>query len=99
MRKQFKDTMLDLAGGDSRLVLLFGDISVFLFRDFQQRFPERFYNLGICEATLVSVAAGMSAEGFVPVVHSIAPFVTERAMEQIKVDLCYNQRPANIVSC
>ncbi len=45
MRKQFKDTMLDLAGVDSRLVLLFGDISVFLFRDFQQRYPERFYNL------------------------------------------------------
>lgn len=99
MRKQFKDTMLDLAGVDPRLVLLFGDISVFLFRDFQQRYPDRFYNLGICEATLVSVAAGMQAEGFVPVVHSIAPFVTERAMEQIKVDLCYNQRPANIVSC
>jgi transketolase len=99
MRRQFKDTMLDLAGADSRLVLLFGDISVFLFREFQQRFPDRFYNLGICEATLVSVAAGMSANGFIPVVHSIAPFVTERAMEQVKVDLCYNRLPAKIVSC
>jgi transketolase len=41
----------------------------------------------------------MSAQGFIPVVHSIAPFVTERAMEQVKVDLCYNRLPAKIVSC
>jgi transketolase len=99
MRKQFKDTMMDLAASDSRLVVLFGDISVYLFRDFQERFPDRFFNLGICEATLVSVAAGMSAQGLIPVVHSIAPFVTERAMEQVKVDLCYNRLPAKIVSC
>ena len=99
MRKQFKDTMVDLAAADRRLVLLFGDISVFLFRDFQERFPDRFYNLGICEATLVSVAAGLTAQGFIPVVHSIAPFVTERAMEQVKLDLCYNKLPAKIVSC
>ena len=99
MRKQFRDTMLDLAGADDRLVLLFGDISVFLFREFQERFPNRFHNLGICEATLISVAAGMSSQGFIPVVHSIAPFVTERAMEQVKVDLCYNKLPAKIVSC
>jgi transketolase len=99
MRKQFNQTMLDLAATDERLLLLFGDISVFLFREFQQRYPDRFFNLGICEATLVSVAAGLSAQGFIPVVHSIAPFVTERAMEQVKDDLCYNRLPANIVSC
>lgn len=99
MRKQFKETMTALAERDDRVVLLFGDISVYLFNEFQARFPTRFYNLGICEATLVSMAAGMRAQGFIPVVHSIAPFVTERAMEQIKVDLCYNRLPANIVSC
>ena len=99
MRKQFSATMLDLAATDSRLVMVFGDISVFLFREYQQRYPDRFFNLGICEATLVSVAAGLSSQGFIPVVHSIAPFVTERAMEQVKDDLCYNRMPANIVSC
>ncbi|MGE3839979.1 MAG: transketolase family protein [Vicinamibacterales bacterium] len=99
MRKQFKDTMTALATEDERVVLLFGDISVYLFNDFQATFPDRFYNLGICEATLVSMAAGLRSQGLVPVVHSIAPFVTERAMEQIKVDLCYNRLPANIVSC
>ena len=99
MRNQFKDTIIELAKDDSRLTLLFGDISVFLFREFQAKYPDRFYNLGICEATLVSVAAGLSSQGFIPIVHSIAPFVTERAMEQIKLDLVYNELPAKIVSC
>jgi transketolase len=99
MRQQFRNTLLSLAEKDERLVLLFGDISVFLFREFEARFPKRFYNLGICEATLISMAAGLSSQGFIPVVHSIAPFVTERAMEQIKIDLSYNAFPANIVSC
>ena len=99
MRNQFKETLLELAENEPRLTLLFGDISVFLFREFQAKYPDRFYNLGICEATLVSVAAGLSSQGFIPIVHSIAPFVTERAMEQIKLDLIYNELPAKIVSC
>ena len=99
MRNQFKDTLLKLAEDEPRFALLFGDISVFLFREFQAKYPNRFYNLGICEATLISVAAGLSSQGFIPIVHSIAPFVTERAMEQIKLDLVYNELPAKIVSC
>jgi transketolase len=99
MRKQFKQTMTELAAADERLTLLFGDISVFLFREFQERFPDRFFNLGICESTLISVSAGMRSQGLIPVVHSIAPFITERAMEQVKIDLCYNDLPANLVSC
>jgi transketolase len=99
MRKQFKVTSLDLAAQDDKLVLVFGDISVFLFNDFQQKYPDRFYNLGICEQAIVSVAAGLRSQGFIPFVHSIAPFVTERAMEQIKLDCSYNDFPINIVSC
>lgn len=99
MRKQFKQTMLELAEQDERTVLVFGDISVYLFNAFQQKFPDRFYNMGICESTLVSVAAGLSSQGFIPFVHSITPFVTERAIEQIKLDFCYNGFAGNIVSC
>jgi transketolase len=99
MRKQFKLTLADLSAADDRIVVLFGDISVFLFNDFAQRYPDRFFNLGICENTLVSMAAGLSAQGLIPVVHTIAPFVTERCLEQIKLDLCYNDYPALIVTC
>ncbi|MCX7971374.1 MAG: hypothetical protein N3A57_07430, partial [Negativicutes bacterium] len=98
MRRQFRDTLNSLAG-DERIVLLLADLSVYLFDSFRQKYPERFYNLGICEGAVVSIAAGVSLQGFIPFVHSIAPFITERCYEQIKLDVCYNQAPINIVSC
>ena len=99
MRPQFKDTTLRLAEQDDRLVLLFGDISVYLFNDFSIRHPQRLFNVGICENTLVSMAAGMSATGFHPIVHTITPFVTERSYEQVKLDICYNRFGCTIVTC
>lgn len=99
MRKCFKDTIMKLAENDDRIVMLMGDISVYLFKDFYVKYPERFFNAGICENTQISMAAGLSHEGFHPFVHTIAPFVTERSYEQIKLDLCYNGEAANIVTC
>ena len=99
MRKQFKNTVLDLATQDSRVVTILGDVSVYLFNDYKEKFPTRFYNMGICENTLISVSAGLSSQGLIPFVHTIAPFLTERSYEQIKLDLCYNRFGANIVTC
>jgi transketolase len=99
MRKQFKNTVTDLALHDDRIVMIFGDVSVYLFNEFKEKFPDRFYNMGICENTLISVGAGLAAQGFYPFVHTIAPFITERSYEQIKLDMCYNQFGGNIVSC
>ncbi len=99
MRRQFRDTVMRLAEDDERMVLLFGDISVYLFNEFSERHPDRLLNLGICENTLISMAAGMSAASFHPVVHTIAPFVTERSYEQVKLDICYNRLGCTIVTC
>jgi transketolase len=99
MRKQFRDTIMDLSTYDDKIVMVLGDVSVYLFNDFKEKYPDRFYNMGICENTLISVAAGLSSQGFFPFVHTIAPFVTERSFEQIKLDMCYNQFGANIASC
>lgn len=99
MRLQFKDTMADLFKKDDRIVLLLGDISVFMFKDLFAAYPERIYNVGICENAIMSMAAGLSSQGFRPFVHTIAPFITERSYEQIKLDVCYNRFPVNIVSC
>lgn len=98
MRRQFKDTAMALADHDEKVIVILGDISHFLFTPFQEKYPTRFFNMGICENTLVSVAAGLSAQGFHPFVHTITPFITERCLEQIKLDLAYNQFGANIVS-
>lgn len=99
MRGQFKETLLDISINDERTAVLLGDVSVYLFKEFQDKYPKRFYNLGICENTMVSAASGMSSQGFIPFVHTIAPFLIERSIEQIKLDICYNERPCNILTC
>ncbi len=99
MHGQFKNTVMDLATKDDSIVMILGDVSVYLFRDYAERYPNRFYNMGICENTLIAVGAGLAARGLTPFVHTIAPFVTERSYEQIKLDMCYNRLGVNIVSC
>jgi len=98
MRKQFIKTIEDLMAHDERIVLLLGDIGVFGFRNAFKLYPERTYNIGICEQAMTSMAAGLAKEGLIPVLHSIVPFVVERCYEQLKIDLCYQNLPANIVS-
>lgn len=97
MRNQFAKTLTD-TGKDKKVVVLIGDISHFLLRDFQKQFPDRFYNMGAAEQSMIGVAAGLAIKGFYPVVHTIAPFITERCFEQIKDDLCYQGLGVNIVS-
>ena len=98
MRKEFVRLMLEMGGKEERLVVLVGDISVFGLREFRRNYPERFYNIGICEQSMISIASGLSLAGLIPVVHSIAPFVTERCFEQIKDDFCYQNTGGNIIS-
>jgi len=98
LRNEFARTMERLAKVDKDLVVLVGDISHGIFRDFAQENPMRYFNVGICEPTIVSMSAGLSRIGMVPVAHTIAPFITERSFEQIKLDLGYQNLSANIVS-
>lgn len=98
MRKQFVKTVQRLMAKDKHLVLLLGDIGVYGFRNVFKQYPQRSYNIGICEQAMTSLAAGLSMEGLIPVLHSIAPFVVERCYEQLKIDLCYQNLSANIVS-
>ncbi len=98
MRKQFVDTVMALMEEDPRLVLLLGDIGVYGFRKAFESFPDRVYNIGILEQSTVSLASGLSMEGFVPVIHTIAPFLVERSLEQLKNDFCYQSLGGNFVS-
>jgi transketolase len=98
MRRQFVTTTSRLLDEDPRVVVLLGDIGVFAFRHAAQAHPDRVINIGILEQATVSLAAGLAKEGFIPLFHSIAPFVVERAFEQIKVDFGYQALGGNFVS-
>lgn len=90
--------MLELGTENARVVTLVGDISHGILQPFAEQFPDRYYNVGICEPTIVGLAAGLSHVGMVPFVHTIAPFLVERAYEQIKLDFGYQKLSGNLVS-
>lgn len=98
MRKQFSKSVSALADKDEKAVMLIGDISHYLLKEFENNHPNKFYNLGICEQSLVGLASGLSLAGMRPIIHTIAPFCVERAYEQIKIDLCYQKVDATIIS-
>jgi transketolase len=98
MRQQMVKTLEELMASDERLVVVLAVISYSLFNQTTSAFAERILNLGIMEQAMVSVAAGIAMEGFIPVVHSITPFVAERPFEQIKDDFCYQQLGGNFIS-
>ena len=98
LRNEFADLMLDIGSKDNRLVVMVGDISHGILKPFAKKYPERYYNIGICEPSMVNIAAGLKKIGLMPVVHTIAPFITERAFEQIKLDFGYQKLGINLVS-
>ena len=98
LRQEFADTLLATGESDSKLVVMVGDISHGILQPFAKAFPDRYYNVGICEPTIVNMAAGLNKIGLTPVVHTIAPFIIERAYEQIKLDFGYQGLSINLVS-
>ena len=98
MRGEFAKLCLETIKNDSKSVVMVGDISHFLLRETEQVAPDRFYNIGICEQSMVGMASGMAIEGMRPIIHTIAPFLVERAFEQIKNDIGYQNTEVTIVT-
>jgi transketolase len=87
MRDAFFTALTDAARTDERIWALTGDLGIGLFDDFQKVAPGRYLNAGIAEQALVGVAAGLAYAGQKPVAYSIAPFITARAHEQVRIDI------------
>ena len=98
MRKRFQSVVSELVSTNEKLVLLLGDIGVFGFRQILESIPERVINMGILEQAMTSFAAGLSKEGRIPIIHSIATFLVERPYEQIKIDFGYQRLAGKFIS-
>ena len=97
MRNALVRALEAAARRDPRLVLLTGDLGYKIFDPFAAEFPGRFVNVGVAEANLIGVAAGLALGGMRPFAYSIAPFATLRCLEQIRNDVCYHNLPVTIV--
>jgi transketolase len=97
-RFAFMDALIGLAETDERIVALDADVSRrTLTRHFRDRFPDRFWDLGVAEQNLMGVAAGLAAAGRLPVAFTFAVFVSMRALEPIRTSICYPRLPVRLV--
>lgn len=97
-RVAFADELAVLAQADPRVVAVCNDsVGSSNLVGFRQAFPERLVNVGIAEQNMVGVAAGLANGGLRPFVCAAAPFLTGRALEQIKADIAYSGFP--VVLC
>lgn len=90
MRDIFVKTISKIAKKNKNIFLLTGDLGFKLFDEFRDNCPGRFFNVGVAEANMVGVAAGLSLSGKNVYCYSIAPFVCMRPFEQIRIDICFN---------
>lgn len=97
MRDAFVRELTELAARDERVWALTGDLGVDMFDELAARAPGRFLNVGIAEQNLVGVAAGLAYAGKVPFAYSIAPFLTSRAHDQIRVDVALARASVKLV--
>jgi transketolase len=91
--------LADLADGDDRIVVVTADLMYSNRTDpFAARHPDRFFNVGIAEQHMVSMAAGLATFGYVPYVATFASFVGLLCGEQIRTDLAYPGLPVRILA-
>lgn len=90
MRKVYCESLMEAAEKDERIVLINSDsMKVTATAPFKEKFPERSLNVGIAEANMVGVAAGLAAYGKIPVVNSFTCFATRRCFDQIVISVAY----------
>ena len=97
MRDAIGDVLLELGERDRRVVVLDADLGHSTrAAKFGERFPERYFEMGIAEQNMVGVAAGLAAEGKVPFVTTFAVFGT-RAWEQARLSVAYSRLPVKFL--
>lgn len=67
-------------------------------KSFVEEFPKRSFNVGIAEQNMVSFAAGLAHEGFIPYAFNMAPFMSMRACEQVRTDVAYARLPVRLMA-
>ena len=89
-------TLAELGKTHDNLWVLTPDIGATLV-EFQETFPDRFLDVGLAEQVCVGIAAGLAYDGNIPVVSGMLPFLSMRALEQVRSDVCYPNLPVKII--
>lgn len=82
---------------DQSIVFLTGDLGYSVVEPLMPALGERFINMGVAEANMISVAGSLAASGLKTYAYSIVPFITARCLEQIRNDICYQERAVRLI--
>ena len=97
IRDAFFDEVYTIASKDPNVIFLTADMGAFSLAKFKEDLSSQYINVGVAEQNLVSIAAGLALGGKKVFIYSIAPFVTQRCYEQIKIDLSCMRLPVTII--
>lgn len=98
LRQIYNDTLIELAEANPAVCLLEADLMLATgTHAFQRRFPERCFNVGVAEANMVSIGAGLSTTGKIPFCTTFTPFLARRAHDQITISVAYANRNVKLV--
>lgn len=98
MRKALLNILVELATSDPRILLLTGDLGYTVLEPFVEKFPDRFFNVGVAEQNMVGVATGLAEAGFIPFCYSIVTFAALRPYEFIRNGPILHHLPVRIVA-
>ncbi|MBN2377181.1 MAG: transketolase family protein [Sedimentisphaerales bacterium] len=97
MRNAYLEALYELAGADRRVLALIADNGAIVYDKYRRDYPEQYFNFGISEANMVSVAAGLASCGKIPFAYTISVFLTMRAFEQVRNDVCMQRMNVKLV--
>lgn len=98
-RSGFGDALTELGRTNPKVVALTADLKGSLkMDDFAAENPDRFFDVGIAEANMVGMAAGLAVTGYVPFVGTFANFATARVYDQIRQSVCYSRTNVKIAA-
>ena len=97
MRRAFLKRVAEMIRNEADTTFFTVDIGMWAIRDVLKEFPDRCTNVGIYEDGMFSIAAGMARRGLVPTIFGIQPYLIERTLEQIKMDLAYQKLGVNVI--
>jgi transketolase len=97
MRTEFVQALVEAADDDERVVLLTGDLGFNALEPFAERFPTRFFNVGVAEQNMIGIATGLAEAGLIPFAYSIATFASMRPYEFIRNGPVLHRLPVRVV--
>src|SRR5262249_48009048 len=97
MRKTSLDMVYELAKRDPRVIFIGSDLGPDTLKQLKAESPGQFFMEGVCEANIVSMAAGLAMEARIPYINPIATFLTRRCFEQIVLDLGLHKTKVRLI--